>query len=169
MISERKIHLKYVKLVLKHLDEIIASGFIIVTTALVLMNVFLRYFMNTGIYWSEEVATMCFVWFVFLGSSVAYRKNAHLGVDLLVKRLPGKLRVVVEIIVDIVLIVINAYIFYLAIKYVGKTYTKPTAVLAISSAYVTSSLIVSFGLSTMHSIKKLFNDVMAAFGKKKEG
>jgi len=122
--------------------------------------------MNTGIYWSEEVATICFVWFVFLGSSVAYRKNAHLGVDLLVKRLPGKIRVVVEIIVDIVLIVINVYLFYLSIKYVGKTYVKPTAVLAISSAYVSSSLIVSFGLCTLHAVVKLVKDVMAAFGKK---
>ena len=161
--------MKNVKFLLKHLDEIIASCFIIVTTVLVLMNVFLRYFMDTGIYWSEEVATTCFVWFVFLGSAVAYRKKAHLGVDLLVKRLPGKIRTVVEIVVDVILVIINAYIFYLAIKYVGKTYVKPTAVLAVSSAWVSSCLIVSFGLSTFYAIKNLAKDCMAAFNKKEEG
>ncbi len=161
-------YLKQVKFVLKHLDEIVASGFIIVTTLLVLMNVFLRYIMDTGIYWSEEVATICFVWFVFLGSSVAYRKNAHLGVDLLVKRLPDKLRKTVEIIVDLILLIINAYIFYLSIKYVGKTYVKPTAVLAISSAYVSSCLVLSFGLTSIHALRKLATDTAAAFGKKKE-
>lgn len=161
-------YLKQVKFVLKHLDEIVASGFIIVTTLLVLMNVFLRYIMDTGIYWSEEVATICFVWFVFLGSSVAYRKNAHLGVDLLVKKLPDKLRKTVEIIVDLILLIINAYIFYLSIKYVGKTYVKPTAVLAISSAYVSSCLVLSFGLTSIHALRKLAADTAAAFGKKKE-
>jgi TRAP-type C4-dicarboxylate transport system permease small subunit len=55
---------------------------------LVFGNVALRYLFNTGILVSEELSRMLFVWLVFLGAIIAMRENAHLGVDILVKRLP---------------------------------------------------------------------------------
>lgn len=146
---------KYVKIALDNMEIIIASIFIVITTSIVLVNVFLRYFMHTGLYWSEEVATSCFVWCVFIGSAGAYRNHAHLGVDLVVKKLPKIPRMIVEIIVDLILIVLNAYILYLSVIFVSHSYVKPTAVLGVSSAWVSSSLIVSFGLTTIYAIKDL--------------
>ena len=151
---------KYVKLFLNNFELIFASLCVTATTLLVLMNVFLRYFMNTGIYWSEEVATMCFVWCIFVGSASAYKNGAHLGVDLLVKKLPKVPRAIVKILVDILLIAINGYILYLSIKFVSTSYQKPTAVLAISSAWVSSSLIVGFGLTTIYAIRDLIRDIV---------
>ena len=151
---------KYAKLFLNNFELIFASLCVTTTTLLVLMNVFLRYFMNTGIYWSEEVATMCFVWCIFVGSASAYKNGAHLGVDLLVKKLPKIPRAIVKIIVDILLIAINGYILYLSVKFVSTSYLKPTAVLAISSAWVSSSLIVGFGLTTIYAIRDLVKDIM---------
>ena len=151
---------KYAKLFLDNFELIFASLCVTTTTLLVLMNVFLRYFMNTGIYWSEEVATMCFVWCIFVGSASAYKNGAHLGVDLLVKKLPKVPRAIVKIIVDILLIAINGYILYLSIKFVSTSYQKPTAVLAISSAWVSSSLIVGFGLTTIYALRDLIRDIV---------
>ena len=151
---------KYAKLFLNNFELIFASLCVTATTLLVLMNVFLRYFMNTGIYWSEEVATMCFVWCIFVGSASAYKNGAHLGVDLLVKKLPKIPRAIVKILVDILLIAINGYILYLSIKFVSTSYQKPTAVLAISSAWVSSSLIVGFGLTTIYAIRDLIRDIV---------
>ena len=151
---------KYAKLFLNNFELIFASLCVTATTLLVLMNVFLRYFMNTGIYWSEEVATMCFVWCIFVGSASAYKNGAHLGVDLLVKKLPKIPRAIVKIIVDILLIAINGYILYLSVKFVSTSYMKPTAVLAISSAWVSSSLIVGFGLTTIYAIRDLIRDIV---------
>ena len=151
---------KYVKLFLNNFELIFASLCVTTTTLLVLMNVFLRYFMNTGIYWSEEVATMCFVWCIFVGSASAYKNGAHLGVDLLVKKLPKVPRAIVKILVDILLILINGYILYLSIKFVSTSYQKPTAVLAISSAWVSSSLIVGFGLTTIYAIRDMVADII---------
>lgn len=68
----------YFKKIISNLEEIIASGFIIVTTVLVIINVFLRYFMDTGLYWSEEVATGCFVWAVFIGAVAGYKRGKHM-------------------------------------------------------------------------------------------
>lgn len=55
---------------------------------LVFGNVVLRYGFNLGITVSEEVSRWLFVWLTFLGAIVAMREHGHLGVDMLVKRLP---------------------------------------------------------------------------------
>ena len=55
---------------------------------LVFGNVVLRYAFNSGITVSEELSRLLFVWLTFLGAIVALREHGHLGVDMLVKRLP---------------------------------------------------------------------------------
>ncbi len=148
---------KYLKLFFNNFEEIFASLFIIATTVIVLVNVFLRYFVKTGLFWSEEVATICFVWSVFLGSAAAYRRGAHIGVDILVNKFPKPIRNTIKLLVNLILIVVNAYILYLSVVFVSLSYVKPTAVLGISSAWVSSSLIVSFGLTTIYSIMHFVN------------
>lgn len=61
----------------------------IVTILLVIVNVITRKLFNYIIIWSEEIATSCFVYSVFIGAAYAYRKHQHVGVDLLVERLPS--------------------------------------------------------------------------------
>lgn len=57
---------------------------------LVFMNVVLRYFFQSGITWTVEVSSLLFVWLIFLGAVMAMRDYGHLGVDLLVARLPRR-------------------------------------------------------------------------------
>jgi len=56
---------------------------------LVFGNVVLRYGFNLGITVSEELSRLLFVWLTFLGAIVAMREHGHLGVDILVRRLPA--------------------------------------------------------------------------------
>jgi TRAP-type transport system small permease protein len=56
---------------------------------LVFGNVVLRYAFNLGITVSEEVSRFLFVWLTFLGAIVAFREHGHLGVDMVVARLPA--------------------------------------------------------------------------------
>lgn len=148
-----------VKKVLSNLELIIASAAIIVTTVLVILNVFMRYFLKTGIYWSEEVATACFVWSVFIGAAAGYKHRVHVGVDMLVNLCPPKTKKTITIIVDLVLLLINGYITYIAVIYLSLSYKKPTPVLGISTAYISSSILVSFALTTIYSIYFLVKDI----------
>ncbi|MDC7229831.1 TRAP transporter small permease [uncultured Sphaerochaeta sp.] len=148
-----------VKKVLSNLELVIASAAIIVTTVLVMLNVFTRYFLKTGIYWSEEVATACFVWSVFIGAAAGYKHRAHVGVDMLVNLCPPKTKKTITIIVDLVLLLINGYITYIAVIYLSLSYKKPTPVLGISTAYISSSILVSFALTTIYSIYFLVKDI----------
>jgi len=59
-----------------------------VMSVMVFANVVLRYFFDSGIVFTEEVARFIFVWLTFLGSIVALRQGTHLGMDSVVSRLP---------------------------------------------------------------------------------
>jgi len=68
--------------------EALSALFLAVMVLLVFGNVVLRYGFNSGITVSEEVSRWLFIWITFLGAVVALREHAHLGVDMVVSRLP---------------------------------------------------------------------------------
>jgi TRAP-type C4-dicarboxylate transport system permease small subunit len=147
------------KKVLSNFELILASTCIIITTSLVMLNVIMRYFFKTGIYWSEEVATACFVWSVFIGAAAGYKHKAHVGVDMLVNLCPPTLKKIIIIVVDLILLLINGYITYIAVIYLSLSYKKPTPVLGISTAYISSSILVSFALMTIYAVYFLIQDI----------
>lgn len=69
--------------------EALLAACLAVMVVLVFGNVVLRYGFNSGITMSEEVARWLFIWITFLGAVVALRENAHLGVDMVVSKLPA--------------------------------------------------------------------------------
>ena len=144
-----------------HFEVIFSSAFLITTTVLVMMNVILRYFFNMGLYWSEEVATGCFVWSVFLGAAAGYKIKMHVGVDMLVNMCPPTTKKIITIIVDGILLLINGYITYIAVIYLSLSYKKPTPVLNISTGFISSSILVSFALMTVYSVGFLIRDCIA--------
>ncbi len=100
-----------------HAEEIISSIFLTVTVFVVILNVILRYVFNTGFFWVEEVATSCFIWSVFIGVAAAYKHKMHIGIDMLIKMLPGKVQQIILIVVDLMMVTINGYIFVLSIMF----------------------------------------------------
>ncbi len=147
------------KFIWKNLEEIIASTFIIITTLLVVINIIMRYGLNSGIVWSEEVATGCFVWSVFIGAAACFKQRGHVGVDIIVNHLPPALKQLLQLLMDLFLVVLNGYMSYLAIQYISTTYTKLTPVLGVSSAYISSSVLICFILMTIYSINFVYQDL----------
>jgi len=70
------------------LIEAIIALALAVMVVLVFGNVVLRYGFNSGLTVSEEVSRWLFIWMTFLGAVVALREHGHLGVDMVVQKLP---------------------------------------------------------------------------------
>ena len=149
-----------VKTFFNNFEEILCSVFLVTMIVLVIGNVFLRYLFNYSIFWAEEVATICFVWCVFVGASATYKHKMDMGIDVLITKAPPKIEKSIRFGVDLVLLALNGYIFYMAIVFTNIAWVKPTAVLGISSAAVNSALIVGFGLITLHTIRFLYRDIV---------
>ncbi len=59
---------------------------------LIFCNVVLRYAFNSGIYLSEGVPGLLYVWMTFIGALLVLYERGHIGVDMAVRRLPMSLR-----------------------------------------------------------------------------
>ena len=63
-----------------------------VMTLLTFSQVILRYVFNSGWVWSLEATTYSFAALVLIGMSYGVRTQAHIAIDLLVKRFPERVR-----------------------------------------------------------------------------
>ena len=140
------------KSILLNLDAIITCVTLSLCTILVNANIFSRYLFNTPIYWAEEVATSLFIWTVFVGSAYAYRNHSHLGVDILVKMLPGKAKKVTQFIVSIIEIAVLAMLTYVSAQYVQNSWNRVTDVLMMPRWYFSIAVPIGFGWSLLYAI-----------------
>ena len=165
--SHRKQREANLKKVLKNLDAYIAGVMMIVTIVLVIVNVFTRKMFNYIIIWSEEIATSCFVYSVFIGAAYAYRKHQHVGVDLLVERLPAGARRAVHLITSALLVVINGYITMLSVQFIQSSWIKRMPITKLPSSVVSTALVIGFGLMTIYSLVIFIKDLKS--GNKLDG
>jgi len=147
-----------VKKILKNLDAYFA-GFMFAITLVVVVNVFTRKFANYIIPWGEEVATTCFVYTTFVGAAWCLRTHQHVGVDLLVDKLPAGARKIVHILTDLIILVTNGYITWLSYQFVVSSSVKTMPILKISSVWLNSALILGFGLMTIYSLVNLIKTI----------
>lgn len=151
--------MKFLKIFFSYFEEIFSSIFLVTATVLVIMNVFLRYFLKTGFVWTEEVTTACFVWGVFLGAAAAYKRRAHVSVDTVIKQFPPMAKKITQLIIDLLQFILVVAVAYLAVRYVKISRNKPTPVLGISSVYISASILVSFILMSIYSVKFIIIDI----------
>lgn len=145
---------------MKNLDDIVSSIFILITILTIIANVTMRYFFNSPIKNAEEIATICFVWSIFIGGASAYRRKMHVGVDMLVEHIPVRFKKLMNVSINVIFTTIVGLILYLSVKFSYISRYKPTAALGISSLYVNSALVVGFGLIFIYSIMEIHRSFM---------
>ncbi|MDA3949375.1 MAG: TRAP transporter small permease [Spirochaeta sp.] len=58
--------------------QVLLVGMVLLITA----NVFMRYVLNSGIFWAEEISLVMAVWFSFIAMALGVRKNLHISIHL---------------------------------------------------------------------------------------
>ncbi|SDL88852.1 C4-dicarboxylate transporter, DctQ subunit [Modicisalibacter muralis] len=83
---------------LNRLEENIFCALLVAMVFLVTIEVFYRFVLTAGISWAQEGALYLSGWFVLFGVSWGVKHGAHIGVDVLVKKLPRRGRRIVTLI-----------------------------------------------------------------------
>lgn len=167
---KKKVSLKYI---LQNLDAVITGVTLCVCVVLVNLNVLMRYIFKSPLQWSEEIVTSLFVWTVFIGSAYAYRKHAHLGVDIVVNMLHGKTKDVLMFVVSIIELLILIMLTIICSEYAynllfvrGVWKPAVTDILRIPKIYTGIAVPLGFGLSTIYSIYFMLTDRLHIIKKK---
>ena len=99
-------------------------------------NVVLRYGFNSGLISSEELSRFLFIWVTFLGAIVAMRDNAHLGLDTLIRVLPGAGKRFCFALSNVLMLGCCVLMFYGTLKQHGINATTRSAVTEIPMSWV---------------------------------
>jgi TRAP-type C4-dicarboxylate transport system permease small subunit len=98
---------------INHWIEYLLFGLGITMALIVATQVFFRYVLNQSLFWSEELARFLLVWLTFLGATVAYRRKAHPGIDVLYSRMSPALQKAAVILTHLAAITLFAVmVFY---------------------------------------------------------
>ena len=159
--------LNNVKQLLRNFEIVLSGFFLCITVLVVILNVAMRYLLNSGFFWAEEVATTCFIWSVFIGAAAAYKHKMHIGIEFITRLGPIAVRRTLAVLIDCMMVIINGYIVYLSYLFIQSNTLKRTPVLDIPAIYVNSALSVGFTLITLHALAFLYKDLCLLFSKNK--
>ncbi|MBB6217443.1 C4-dicarboxylate transporter DctQ subunit [Anaerosolibacter carboniphilus] len=162
--------MKAVMRFIDNIEEHIASILLILTSILVFAQLVLRYQFNYSLSWAEELARMMIAWFIFLGSSMAVKENAHVSMDALLIVLPEKIKAVAGILIDIVNIV-----FCIIIVYAGIGMLKDAVALGSTATAINVPLYIPYAsvpvgvfLMLLHYIVKLKEKMASLVNERKK-
>jgi TRAP-type C4-dicarboxylate transport system permease small subunit len=107
--------------------------------------------------WYIDLAMLALAWTSFLGADVAWRHGQILGVDILVRKLPTAIRVVVELLVLLIILATLIIIVIFGIRLAWVDRLAKYQSMPIPYSLVTFSLVVassSMILTTVNKIRK---------------
>ncbi|MEO3991559.1 TRAP transporter small permease [Pseudocitrobacter cyperus] len=105
----------------------VAGVSLLVMTIVIPVGIFSRYVLNRGESWPEPVAIICMVTFTFIGAAVGYRAGSHIAVNMLTDRLPAPLQKVAARLVDLLMLLVTAVMFWYSFWLCVELWEQPVA------------------------------------------
>ncbi|MFP4432499.1 MAG: TRAP transporter small permease [Spirochaetaceae bacterium] len=103
-------------------SAVIARILLVAMVLIISVNVFMRYVLNTGLRWGEEIALVLVGWFVFLSIPMGVRKRLHISLHLWRRPIPWldsilrRVAAVGVIVVGVVFFIYGNHLMQVAIR-----------------------------------------------------
>lgn len=147
----------------KYLDKLLGSFCIMLFAFLVLLvtwQVFTRFVLNNPSVISEELAKYCFVWLVLFGSAFVFGERGHMAIEFLKDKLPEKIKSVVEIFIELVIIVFATLVLIKGgFDATSMTMGQLSAALQIPIGYLYAALPTSGVIIVFYCVNNIFENV----------
>jgi len=135
--------------------EPLAALLVIVEIAILSAGVFTRYVLGNPLVWSDELATIVFLWLAMLGAVVAYRRGEHIALSVLVRRSPPRMRAILEAISSVVTAIFVIELIPATLKFFKQEQIDLTPALAIPRSYEVLAIIVCLSLVLIMALLRL--------------
>ena len=122
----------------------------------VFLGVFSRYVLHATFQWYDEVARLCFVWIVFLGSAIAVRRGLHFHLSLFVSGLRPGLRKRADALATLVVIAFSAMLVVGGVSIAPLAQRQMTDALEISMLWFYAAVPVGGALMMLYAVPTLW-------------
>ncbi|MXV95729.1 MAG: TRAP transporter small permease [Gemmatimonadetes bacterium] len=129
-----------------------AGGLLVTVSAVVLLQVLMRYLFAQPNPWSEEVSRFCFIWLSLLGASLAVEHRAHFRFEQVTKKLAPRAKRVVEAGARVAVLVFSLLLIGTGIALIDLTAGERSPALNLPVALVYAAAPVSGVLMVVHMV-----------------
>jgi len=149
---------KYLDLLEKYVTYACIASFSVMAIMGVLQVVF-RYFLQQSLDYSEELCRYTFVWSVFFGSVICYRRGSHAAIEIFIKMMPAKVRKAVLIISSITSATFFALLVVQGLDITLDAMDQSSASLGVSMAYAYAAVPVGGLLLFVFAVEGLWRQI----------
>lgn len=135
--------------------ELLAALLIALEVGILLAAVIARYWLHTPLVWSDEVASLLFLWLAVLGAVIAFRRSEHMRMTALVARLGPQGRAIADMVAVAASLVFLVSQVPSALSYAHEEADILSPALEISSAWRASALPCGLGLMALMTLLRL--------------
>lgn len=148
---------KYPIKLLQILAVVLTAGIVLVVGGSVVLRLF-----NIVPAGSTELATLLFVWAIYIGAFLAFLEGGHLAITAIVNRLRGRLLTATLIVSDALLLLFTVLVTFESFKYVQLALDsiRATPSLKISPAWLYSAVLVGMLLASIYVIGNIVTNVI---------
>jgi TRAP-type C4-dicarboxylate transport system permease small subunit len=146
----------------KPLESFNENLLILLTVAMIIVlitQVVLRTFFARALPWGEEVCRYLFIYIIFGGAAIGFKKGIFISVNILNKIIPEKFHSLMDVVADVVVLIFFAITVVQGVKYFLMSQWQYTPGLGIEIRYVYLAIPI-FGLQmcyyALRKILKLF-------------
>jgi len=148
--------------VLRALAEWPAALLVLAEIVVLSLGVVYRYVLQTPLTWSDELASVLFLWLAMLGAVVAMQHGEHMRLTVFVAKLMPPKRRRVESLVACLTVLFCAALLWPAIEHMNEQWVILTPALEIPDALRVAAVVVGLGLMLLQSLLQLFRAARGA-------
>ncbi len=127
-------------------------------------QVVFRFVINKPLSWTEEAARHLMIWSAFIGSAIAYRRKAHLGIEIfshyLLQRSAAMFKVL-KLTISTLTIILSLLIIHFGIQIVFKTMKQLSSALSIPMGFIYAAIPVGFFFILIFTIENVISELKA--------
>ncbi len=138
-----------------HLEEIAGAALLVAMCVVATFQVAGRYLLASPPAWTEEMATLLFAWLVFVGASLALKRNEHFAVDVVVEHLPDRVRRVVHAVVLLLVLAFCLLLIGYGVRLAGNAWNVRTAILEIPRTWLYAAVPVGGALMLLRTVEAM--------------
>src|SRR6478672_7698465 len=151
------------------LIEVPAALLVLAEVVVLLMGVTSRYALHRPLVWSDELASILFLWLAMLGSIIAFQRGEHMRMTAIVGKLEPRGRAFLDLVAIAAGIAFLAFVVHPAYEFAQDEVYVTTPAMGIVNSWRAAALPVGLGLMLLIGLLQIFRvgrlkDVLLAVG-----
>jgi tripartite ATP-independent transporter DctM subunit len=135
--------------------EPLAALLVVVELAILAAGVFTRYVVRQPLVWTDELATILFLWLAMLGAVVAYRRGEHIRLTVVLQRCSAGRRALLETLSSVITAIFVLELMPASVTFFNQEQVDLTPALSIPQSYVVLAVIVGLALILVLALLRL--------------